>query len=75
MKCPSASKVSPEKRSANSDNETRKEALFIGMDSFIAKPFNMARFCDVVAAVYVSRKIDALQKTNFELHNLQNSEL
>ena len=44
--------------SANSDDETRKEALFIGMDSFIAKPFNVARFCEVLSAVYASRKED-----------------
>ena len=40
--------------SANSDDETRKEALLAGMDSFIAKPFNVARFCDVLASVRAS---------------------
>ena len=65
MKCSSVPRKSREKRShivigmsANSDDETRKEALFIGMDSFIAKPFNVARFCEVLSAVYASRKED-----------------
>ena len=49
--------------SANSDDETRKEALLAGMDSFIAKPFNVARFCDVLASVRASADDAALANT------------
>lgn len=41
--------------SANSDDETRREALLVGMDSFVAKPFNVAKFCDVLNSVRASR--------------------
>jgi response regulator of citrate/malate metabolism len=37
--------------SANSDDETRKEALKAGMDHFIAKPFKVDRFCDIMNSV------------------------
>lgn len=54
--------------SANSDDETRKEALSIGMDSFIAKPFNVARFCNVLNTVCATRKEEGLPSSSSPSH-------
>jgi len=37
--------------SANSDNETKSIALSVGMDSFMAKPFSISEFEDIVDAL------------------------
>jgi DNA-binding response OmpR family regulator len=37
--------------SANSDNETRRQALEVGMDHFIAKPFNIESFKSIYGAM------------------------
>ena len=47
--------------SANSDDETRKEALSVGMDSFIAKPFNVDKFCEVLIHARSTRVKDCVR--------------
>jgi CheY-like chemotaxis protein len=37
--------------SANSDDETRKASIEVGMDNFIAKPFSMERFKNIFNSI------------------------